>query len=171
MIKSSFTIAFLLIASLGLAKAHAFTPRAAVVEIEITKKTYDYRMPWVSRNEQTHKNGILIGQNQILTTADGFSGQYLCRITKGGESRQYTAQIKWIDFYANIAMLDVSEPIFWQDMEPVKLAKKIPQSGDLQIYRWRSGRSACCGCPCRRLWRPVPAPVPWPFRHCRQPAW
>ena len=140
MIKSSLTLAFLLIASLGLAQARAFTPEAAVVEIEITKKTYDYRMPWVSRNEQTHKNGILIGQNQILTTADGFSGQYLCRITKGGESRQYTAQIKWIDFYANIAMLDVSEPIFWQDMEPVKLAKKIPQSGDLQIYRWRSGR-------------------------------
>ena len=140
MIKSYFTLAFLLIASLGLAQARAFTPKASVVEIEITKKTYDYRMPWVSRNEQTHKNGILIGQNQILTTADGFSGQYLCRITKGGESRQYTAQIKWIDFYANIAMLDVSEPIFWQDMEPVKLAKKIPQSGDLQIYRWRSGR-------------------------------
>ena len=140
MIKSSLTLAFLLIASFELAQARAFTPKAAVVEIEITKKTYDYRMPWVSRNEQTHKNGILIGQNQILTTADGFSGQYLCRITKGGESRQYTAQIKWIDFYANIAMLDVSEPIFWQDMEPVKLAKKIPQSGDLQIYRWRSGR-------------------------------
>ena len=140
MIKSSLTLAFLLIASLELAHARAFTPKAAVVEIEITKKTYDYRMPWVSRNEQTHKNGILIGQNQILTTADGFSGQYLCRITKGGESRKYTAQIKWIDFYANIAMLDVSEPIFWQDMEPVKLAKKIPQSGDLQIYRWRSGR-------------------------------
>ena len=89
-----------------------FTPKAAVVEIEITKKTYDYRMPWVSRNEQTHKNGILIGQNQILTTADGFSGQYLCHITKGGESRQYTAQIKWDRFLCNIAMLDVSEPIF-----------------------------------------------------------
>ncbi len=140
MIKSSFTLAFLLIASFGLSQARAFTPKAAIVEIEITKKTYDYLMPWVSRNEQTYKNGILIGQNRILTTADGLSGQYLCRITKGGESRQYTAQIKWIDFYANIAMLDVSEPIFWQDIEPVKLAKKIPQSGDLQIYRWRSGR-------------------------------
>ena len=140
MIKSSFTLAFLLIAGFGLAQARAFDPEASVVEIEITKKAYDYRMPWVTRNEQTHKNGILIGQNQILTTADGFSGQYLCRITKGGESRQYTAQIKWIDFYANIAMLDVSEPSFWQNMDPVKLSVTIPQSGDLQIYRWRSGR-------------------------------
>ena len=140
MIKSFSTLAFLLIAGFGLVQARAFDPKASVVEIEITKKTYDYRMPWVRRNEQTHKNGILVGQNQILTTADGFSGQYLCRITKGGESRQYTAQIKWVDFYANIAMLDVSEPTFWQGMEPVELAEKIPQFGDLQIYRWRSGR-------------------------------
>ena len=36
MIKSSLTLAFLLIASLGLAQARAFTPEAAVVEIEIT---------------------------------------------------------------------------------------------------------------------------------------
>lgn len=140
MIKSYFTLTFVLIASFGLTQAHAFDPEASVVEIEITKKTYDYRMPWVSRNHQIHKNGILVGQNQILTTADGFSGQYLCRITKGGESRQYIAQIKWIDFYANIAMLDLNEPAFWQDMKPVTLAEKIPQSGDLQIYRWRSGR-------------------------------
>ena len=33
MIKSSLTLAFLLIASLGLAQARAFTPEAAVVEI------------------------------------------------------------------------------------------------------------------------------------------
>jgi hypothetical protein len=140
MIKSYFTLTFVLIASFGLTHARAFDPKASVVEIELTKKTYDYRMPWVSRNHQIHKNGILVGQNQILTTADGFSGQYLCRITKGGESRQYIAQIKWIDFYANIAMLDLNEPAFWQDMKPVTLAEKIPQSGDLQIYRWRSGR-------------------------------
>ena len=140
MIKSYLTLTFVLIASFGLTQARAFDPEASVVEIEITKKTYDYRMPWVSRNHQIHKNGILVGQNQILTTADGFSGQYLCRITKGGESRQYIAQIKWIDFYANIAMLDLNEPAFWQDMKPVTLAEKIPQSGDLQIYRWRSGR-------------------------------
>ena len=138
MIKSCFT--FLLIASFGITQARAFDPEASVVEIELTKKTYDYRMPWVSRNHQIHKNGILVGQNQILTTADGFSGQYLCRVKKGGESRQYTAQIKWIDFYANIVMLDLNEPAFWQDMKPVTLAEKIPQSGDLQIYRWRSGR-------------------------------
>ncbi len=133
-----FTILLCLIVSTAYAKP--FDPEGALIEIEITKKNYDYTIPWVSRNEQARKNGILIGQNQILTTADGFSGQYLCRITKGGESRQYTAEVKWVDYYANVAMLEVADSEFWEGMTPVDLASSVPQSGDLQIYRWSSGR-------------------------------
>lgn len=125
---------------ISISSTRAFEPEAALIEIEITKKNYDYKIPWVSRNGQIRKNGILIGDNQILTTADGFSGQYLCRITKGGESRQYTAEVLWIDYYANVAMLDVSDAEFWEGMSSVELADSIPQSGELQIYRWRSGR-------------------------------
>ena len=120
--------------------ATAFNPETSLVEIEVTKKTYDYRTPWVTRNQQTRKNGILIGAHQILTTADGLSGQYLCRIKKGGVSRQYTATLKWVDYYANVAIFDVAAADFWQGMQPVALADTIPQSGELQIYRWHSGR-------------------------------
>lgn len=132
------TILLCVLASVAYAKP--FDPEGALIEIEITKKNYDYKIPWVSRNGQARKNGILIGQNQILTTADGFSGQYICRITKGGESRQYTAEVKWVDYYANVAMLDVDDSEFWEGMTPVDLASSVPQSGKLQIYRWSSGR-------------------------------
>lgn len=118
----------------------ALNPETALVEIEVTTKDYDYQTPWLSRNKQVRKNGILIGPNQILTTADSLSGQYLCRIQKGGESRQYTADLLWVDYYANVALLDVPEPAFWEGMQPVALAKTVPQSGELEIYRWRGGR-------------------------------
>lgn len=136
-------IVALIILCLGLLPLSGFAalnPEASLVEIEVTKKAYDYRTPWFTRNEQVRKNGVLIGANQILTTADGLSGQYLCRIQKGGESRQYTVELVWIDYYANVAILDVPEPAFWEDMQAVALAKTIPQSGDLQILRWRGGR-------------------------------
>ena len=68
------------LALLPLAGVAALNPETSLVEIEVTKKAYDYRTPWITRNEQVRKNGILIGQNQILTTADGLSDQYLCRI-------------------------------------------------------------------------------------------
>lgn len=120
--------------------AVALNTETSLVEIEVTKKIFDYRTPWFTRNQQVRKNGILIGVNQILTTADGLSGQYLCRIKKGGVSRQYTAEVLWVDYYANVAILDVPEATFWEGMEPVKLAKTVPQVGELQIYRWRAGR-------------------------------
>ncbi|WP_269525897.1 PDZ domain-containing protein [Coraliomargarita parva] len=118
----------------------AFDPAKSLVQIEVTKVVYDYNIPWNSRNAQTRKNGILIGDHRILTTADGLSGQYLCRVKKGGHSRQYTASVSWVDFYANIAVLDVEEAEFSQGMQAVQLADTVPQSGNLQIYRWYSGR-------------------------------
>lgn len=131
------TFIFIALSGVGFAKLN---PETSVVEIEVTKKDYDYRTPWITRNQQVRKNGILIENKQILTTADGLSGQYLARIKKGGESRQYTAELVWVDYYANVAVLDVSEPDFWEGMQPVDLAEAVPQAGDVQIYRWRSGR-------------------------------
>ena len=125
---------------IGTQSTAPFESAAALVEIEITKTGYDYRLPWNSRSLQSRKNGIVIDGHQILTTADGFSGQTLCRIRKGGVTHQYTATLKWIDYYANLAMLDVEDPAFWEDMHPTRLAKEIPQSGALQIIRWRNGR-------------------------------
>lgn len=118
----------------------SFDSAAALVEIEITKTEYDYRLPWNSRNLQSRKNGIIIGGNQILTTADGFSGQTLCRIRKGGVTHQYTATLKWVDYYANLAILDVEDAAFWVGMRSTHLSENIPQSGALQIIRWRNGR-------------------------------
>jgi hypothetical protein len=122
-------------------RAHAtFDSAAALVELEITRTRHDYRLPWVTRNIQTRKNGILIGEHQILTTADGLSGQTLCRIRKGGITHQYTATLKWVDYYSNLAMFDVEDPVFWQGMRPTRLSKSIPHSGELQVIRWSKGR-------------------------------
>jgi len=118
----------------------SFDSEAALVEIEITKTGYNYQIPWNTRNQQSRKNGIVIAGHQILTTADGFSGQTLCRIRKGGTTQHYTATLNWVDYYSNIAILQVEDPAFWEGMRPTSLSENIPQSGQLQIIRWRKGR-------------------------------
>ncbi|NCG08931.1 MAG: hypothetical protein GWO81_05105, partial [Verrucomicrobia bacterium] len=117
-----------------------FQPEGSLVEIELTKKIHSYRQPWLTDNQTGNKNGLVIGPNQILTTADGLNSSATFRIRKGGESRRYQAQLRSIDFQANLALLDVEDPDFWLHMKPVKLADETPQNGNLQIYRWRSGR-------------------------------
>ena len=118
----------------------AFDAARSLVEIEITKQSYDYNLPWVVRNQQISKNGVLIDGRQILTTADGLSNQYLCRVKKGGVSRQYIAKVKWVDYHANVAVLSIDTEDFFAGMQSVPLANTIPQSGPLQVYRWRLGR-------------------------------
>ena len=118
----------------------AFDAARSLVEIEITKQSYNYNLPWVVRNQQISKNGVLIDGRQILTTADGLSNQYLCRVKKGGVSRQYIAKVKWVDYHANVAVLSIDTEDFFAGMQSVPLANTIPQSGPLQVYRWRSGR-------------------------------
>ncbi|MGC6456092.1 MAG: PDZ domain-containing protein [Coraliomargaritaceae bacterium] len=137
-------LTLLLLASSSLAapfqRGSAFDAKQSIVEIEVTRTSYNYKVPWVSGNAQTRKNGIVISGKHILTTADGFSGQYLCRVRKGGQSRHYTAEILWVDYHTNIALLEVKETLFWEGMRPVELAKKLPMNGNLKVYRWRSGR-------------------------------
>lgn len=137
-------LGLLLVTSSGAAapgkKSTFFNAEASLVEIEVTRKAYNYSIPWRISNQQIRKNGIVISQNRILTTADGLSDQYLCRIRKGGQSIDYRANILWVDYHTNIALLDVADAAFWKAMRPVKLAEKIPMNGDLKVYRWSSGR-------------------------------
>ena len=130
----------LLLSTVSLLSLRAFDATRSLVEIEITKQSYNYNLPWTVRNQQISKNGVLIEGRQILTTADGLSNQYLCRVKKGGVSRQYIAKVKWIDYHANVAILTIKEEDFFAGMQSVSLAKAIPQSGSLQVYRWRLGR-------------------------------
>jgi hypothetical protein len=118
----------------------SFLPEQSIIEIEITKKVYDYRQPWTASSQTGVKNGLVIEGRKILTTADGLNQSSICRIRKGGESRQYSAEVLSIDYQANIALLGVENETFWVSVRPIELARKLPQSGTLQIYRWRSGR-------------------------------
>ncbi len=141
-------IPYLLLMACAGSQLHAFSWRAdkafqaqdSLVEIELTKKIHSYRQPWLTNNQTGNKNGLVIGPKQILTTADGLRSGATYRIRKGGESKRYQAQLRSIDFQANLALLDVEDPEFWLHMKPVQLADATPQNGLLQIYRWRSGR-------------------------------
>lgn len=118
----------------------SFSPQQSIVEIEITKKVYNYLQPWTASSQTGIKNGLVIEEHKILTTADGLTQSSICRIRKGGESRQYSAEVLSIDYQANIALLGINDESFWVSVRPTEFAQTLPESGTLQIYRWRSGR-------------------------------
>lgn len=110
----------------------------AVVTIEVTRKQYDYLQPWSRRVDQLQKIGTIIGDREILTTADNFSSHTLVRLQKG-RGRWFEGELVWIDYHANLAIVSCKEDRFWEGTKKVDLAKTTPRRGTAQVVRWRSG--------------------------------
>src|SRR5438105_2185383 len=61
----------------------AFDFEASVVQIEITRKQFDYMQPWTRQVGQVTKFGAFIGSHEILTSAEFLHDLTLLRLQKG----------------------------------------------------------------------------------------
>ncbi len=113
---------------------------SSVVTIEAARKQYDYYQPWSIRTRRALKTGVVVGERQILTTADDLFDRTLVRIQKDGRNRWWIAEVVWTDYYANLAMITVGDAEFWPGLAPAVLGRGIPEDGNLQIRRWREGK-------------------------------
>ena len=111
----------------------------SVVTLEVARKRYDYYQPWSRRTSQVQKTGLVIGDHQILTTADEMFDRTLVRLQKNGRGRWYLGEVNWVDYHANLAVVTTSEASFWEGLQPAKLGGPVPPDGGLQILRWRNG--------------------------------
>ncbi|MBI3852616.1 MAG: hypothetical protein HY298_20355 [Verrucomicrobia bacterium] len=111
----------------------------SIVSLDATRKQYDFFLPWSKQVQTVVKAGIVIGPREILTTADELENHTLIRLQKGGRGQWWNAEVKWIDYPANLAIITTSDEIFWNGLKPVKLADSITKDGDIRIFRWRAG--------------------------------
>ena len=138
-------VAFLTLVTL-LASAADEKPKDAsgwersIVTVEVARKQYDYYQPWSKRTRRLQKAGLVIGEREILTTADELFDRTLVRLQKGGRGRWTLAEVMWIDYPANLALLTTSEAEFWSDLKPARLGRMTPAETPLQVLRWREGK-------------------------------
>jgi len=111
----------------------------SVVIVEVARKQYDYYQPWTRKDVRVQKPGLVVGERQILTTAEEMSNRTLVRVQKRGRGRWYLGEVQWVDYHANLALVTTAEADFWRDLKPATLGGAIPADGTLQILRWRAG--------------------------------
>ncbi len=127
----------------------SFTPPASaapatdwensLVYLEVTRKAYEVFQPWSPKSRAVQKNGLVIGAREILTTAEELSDRTLVRVQKGGRGKWWNAEVVWLDYHANLAVLTAKDDTLWQGLKPAAfITGKLPKEG-LQIVRWRSG--------------------------------
>jgi hypothetical protein len=111
----------------------------SIVNLEVARKKYDYFQPWTRPTKRLQKIGTVVGDRQILTSADEMFDRTLIRLQKGGRGRWWLGEVSWIDYHANLALVTTGDPEFWRDLKPAALRTGIPQDGGMQIMRWREG--------------------------------
>lgn len=110
----------------------------AIVTIEAGRKVYEYLQPWSRRVDQVQKMGVIVGNKEILTTADFMNDLTMVRLQKG-RGRWYSGKLLWVDYHANLALVGCEEDGFWNDTKKVDLAAVTPRIGTAQLVRWRAG--------------------------------
>src|SRR5439155_8802121 len=111
----------------------------SLVSVEINRKQYDYFQPWTRRVQTVVKTGLVLGPREILTTADGLGDRTLVRVQKGGRGQWWNAEVKWVDYPANRALLAGADEKFWTGRKPAALADRIRKDEDIRLIRWRAG--------------------------------
>ena len=114
--------------------------KQSMVWIEATAVRYTHYQPWSSTSRTLFKNGLIVEDGKILTTAEGLDNATLLRVRREGDGRWRLAGVDWIDPHANLAVLSAGEEEAWPAAPAALLARRVPQSGPVQIWHFLDGR-------------------------------
>ncbi len=123
---------------LGLLAVYPFTgARAAremlqdaIVKIYTSSSVPDYYNPWsMLSSTQGTGSGCIIAGRKILSNAHVVSYQTFVQVRRHGDARRYTARVVHVSHTADLAILTVDDPDFFEGIEPLVLGE-LPETQD-----------------------------------------
>ena len=111
----------------------------SLITIQATRKSYTYTRPWIRRSASSFKTATVIGKNEFLTTAEGLHDLTMLRLQRYGRGQWFQGKLKWIDYHANIAVVEAVDDSFLKGLKPVQLGSADPDKNGWQIIRWKNG--------------------------------
>ena len=130
--RSTFSLLLVLTALLALLLpdlSHSSSPsedtakiRKSVVLISVTAQRPDYTSPWnPGQFIRGNGSGFLIAGNWILTNAHLCSDARFIAVEKDGSPQKYEAKVRFIAHDSDLAILEVADQGFYEDMAPLPL--------------------------------------------------
>lgn len=116
-------------------------PGDQVVSLSVTWQGWEPAQPWQKTPPSTRSGYATVVQGDgtpwLLTTAAVVERATFVRVRKHGAPVETTARVAAVDPEADLALLAIDEPGFFDDLEPAKFAKKPVAAGAVSIVRWR----------------------------------
>jgi S1-C subfamily serine protease len=110
----------------------------STVKIIASKRPIDIGRPWQFDGLSQHNHlGVVVEGGMVLTTAYAADSATNFEIQLFGDTRKYPAQIFFVDFEANLALIKPLNPSLLKDKTPVSLGTDLSVGDKVDIYRPR----------------------------------
>jgi hypothetical protein len=122
-----------------------------LVQLKVTWQKWERAQPWSKTNTSLRVSQAVVveglpGQGPaLLTTAQMVEHATHVRVVKRGEPHEFPARVYLADREANLALVLVDDPDFFEGLRPVKLVRKPISAGPVTIVRWRDNQIESSG--------------------------
>lgn len=123
-----------------LAEARTQDAREAIVKVFTVHNVPDYYNPWNMRGTQNSTgSGAIIAGRRILTNGHVVRDQTFVQVRRFGESRRYQARVLYVSHQADLALLTVDDPDFFDGVEPLAFGPLPSTQEEVNVYGFPMG--------------------------------
>jgi len=101
----------------------ATTPKqVALVRVNVTGQGYDYFRPWQKKAPFSKRAlGAVLPKGRVLVTADLVTNQNYVELERAESGEKTAANVRVIDYEANLALLEPAEKSFLDGITPLEI--------------------------------------------------
>jgi PDZ domain len=120
----------------GPGKPAGNTDNQALVRVNATCQTYDPIRPWLKRPPFSRRAiGTILSGNRILITAELVTHASYIELEKPESGIKSSAQVEFIDYETNLALLKADEPDFFKETKPLALTLEAKSGDEVQVWQ------------------------------------
>ena len=114
--------------------------REAIVKIYSIHSQPDYYNPWSMMGPRgSTGSGCIIKGRKILTNAHVVSDQTFIQVRRYSDSKRHQARVVSVSHMADLAILTVDDPAFFEGVEPLELGKLPEPQKEVVVYGFPLG--------------------------------
>ena len=114
--------------------------RNSIVKIYSQMVSPYYSDPWTMDSAAFHTgSGCIISGNRLLTNAHVVANNTLLQVRRFGEAKRYTARTLFVSHEADLALLTVDDPDFFENTRPLEIGKLPFPQEEVLVYGFPKG--------------------------------
>jgi S1-C subfamily serine protease len=110
--------------------------QASMIRVTVTSQGYQFHRPWQQRRPSTQTAiGTVVPGGMVLVTAILVADHRYIELETLGTRKKHRAEVAFVDYEANLALLKPVDPEFLSGYRPVEMADEVVTGDQLTIWQ------------------------------------